>query len=95
MASNAATPVKYLTRVMLDRRCGFYFKRLLQPKVHTHLKSLGLDKAMKKTLVDVLLPAVYLKLHAAKAGTADIKKQREAREASAAVLYHQLSKAVI
>lgn len=50
---------------------------------------------MKKTLVDVLLPAVYLKLHAAKAGTADIKKQREAREASAAVLYHQLSKAVI
>src|SRR5690606_33604412 len=32
LASNAATPAKYLTRAQLDARRGRYFRRLLEPK---------------------------------------------------------------
>ena len=57
--------------------------------VRSQVKLLGLDKALEKTVEDILLPAIYLDLHAAKARTADIRIQREA---SSARLYGQLEK---
>jgi hypothetical protein len=55
--------------------------------VQGRLKSLALDGTLEKVVVSVLLPAAYSELHATKAKTADLRKQRLA---TAARLYEQL-----
>jgi len=55
--------------------------------VHGRVKLLALGKALEKVFVGVLLPAVYLEVHAAKAGAADLRIQRVE---SSARLYEQL-----
>lgn len=55
--------------------------------VRSQLKWLALDGLLEQVFVDVLLPAVYLELHAAKAETAERRKQRMA---SSKRLYERL-----
>lgn len=55
--------------------------------VRSHVQSLSLDRSLKTVFIDVLLPAVYLELHADKAGKAETKHQRQAM---AERLYRQL-----
>lgn len=58
-------------------------------EVNNRVKSLALDKALEKIFVGVLLPAVYIEIHAAKAGTADLRTQRAE---SSARLHEQLER---
>lgn len=46
--------------------------------VRNQVKALGMESALEKTFVELLLPAIYLELHAAKAKTAEQRKQRKA-----------------
>jgi hypothetical protein len=72
-------------------------RRMIDPMVATlqffwlmvqgRIKLLALDSALEKVVVSVLLPATYIELHATKAKTADLRKQRQA---TAALLYEQL-----
>jgi hypothetical protein len=57
--------------------------------VRSQVTLLELDKALKKAVEYILLPAVYLELHAAKVQTADLRMQRLE---SSARLYEQLEK---
>jgi hypothetical protein len=46
--------------------------------VYNQIKTLTLDGALKSVFIELLLPAIYLELHAAKAETAALRKQRKA-----------------
>jgi len=63
--------------------------RFFWTMVHSRMKLLALGKALGKVFVGTLLPAVYLEIHVAKAGTVDLRIQRAE---SLTRLYEKLEK---
>jgi hypothetical protein len=67
-----AAKARRMTGAMVDTLKFFWLF------VRSQIKGLGLDNALKSVFIECLLPAVYLELHAAKAETAELRKQRKA-----------------
>jgi hypothetical protein len=67
-----AVKARRMTDAMIDTLKFFWLF------VRSQINALKLDNALKSVFIECLLPAIYLELHAAKAETAELRKQRKA-----------------